>query len=70
MTKRVFPMTLRVLALLAPRDATKPVKHHGTSDIESNVHPQQPKVSPARVPARMHALQELIRAVHLTIPTF
>jgi hypothetical protein len=53
------------LALLPPRNTTKPVQENRSRDIESDIHPKQAKVPPARVPVGIDAHEELIRAVHL-----
>lgn len=61
--------TSSLLDLLPRRHATEPVEKHGSSNVESDIHPEQTEVSPACVPVRIDALQELIGVVHLAVLT-
>jgi hypothetical protein len=56
-----------LLNLLALRHPTKPVEENSARHIESDIHPQNTKVSPARIPMRVNALQKLVRIVHLAV---
>jgi hypothetical protein len=55
------------LNLLALRHATEPVEENSSRDIESDIHPENTKVPPARIPMRVNALQKLVRIVHLAV---
>jgi hypothetical protein len=55
------------LNLLALRHPTEPVEENSARDIESDIHPQNTKVPPARIPMRIDALQKLVRIVHLAV---
>jgi hypothetical protein len=63
-------MILRFLHLLAPRNTERPVEEHGCTDVERDIYPEQAKVSPARIPIRVDAPQELIGVVHLAVLAF
>jgi hypothetical protein len=56
-----------LLNLLALRHPTEPVEENSSRDIESDIHPENTKVSPARIPMRVNALQKLVRIVHLAV---